>query len=272
MESKNLEIEIDNLENLDMEGSNMEHNEEDVFSEDLESDSLDNKKPAKKKFAFLEALRENQLAQARQAFEKTLKENSELPIGKIIESLEYEDGDGFFMLEMFKEMSLRELSDLISGHSFILEDRPIQAESCNLIEKEEVDYFEMQDDGSYPDDGSDESEADGYDVEEIEPPPPKAKSTKKKNKKAKKPKPSKALGDAELDKEFQTEIIATLKALGAKGEDSALSKKEILAELGPDADAEAFAVNMKHLREQGRCDSIGKARGTKYFRVPRKKK
>lgn len=214
---------------------------------------IKNKK--KKPSPFLKALREKQISQARETLIQTVIERSDDTIGSIFDSLE-EDPDGeYIMLDLFKSMTV---SDLV-----------LAAADQILGTSDEEEEDELVDTGDYDDDGDEEEEDDNEDDEDEPEPSVKKKNINKKKKAPKKGGTKNKKTSAGASTEYQKKIIACLREGKAKDEDSAMSGADIRAQIGG-TDVE-FRANMAVLFDLEKVTKFGKARGTKYARVRRKK-
>jgi len=234
-----------------------------------EAEAKEPKKTKKKANPFLTALRDNQVAQAKEALMTTVCQQPEQTLGSVLDALEEDSEGDYIMLEIFKGLTIEEL--VMSAAPFVLPHKTVVPASDDFDEEDDEvdDPDDLDDDDAFDDDGSNE---------EDEAPAPK-KKTKAKSKSKKKtskkkagkkaaPKKSAAKAGGGGDVDYQKAIMACLKANKARNADSGMSGPEIRDQVGG-SDVE-FRNAIKALREREKVDSAGKARGTKYFRAPRK--
>jgi hypothetical protein len=217
---------------------------------------------------FLKALRDNQIAQAREALMQTVCERADNTIGSIFDALENDEAGDYIMLEIFKGMTIEEL--VRAAAPSILGAPSVPPASAPSDDEDD----DLDDDNEFDDDGSLEGD-------EPEPAKPSRKrsSSKKKTKSSttrKKAPPKKtsnksssASSGGGVSSEYQKKILACLKESKARNEESAMSGASIRTLIGG-TDVE-FRANMSALFEKGRVVKFGKARGTKYARAPRQK-
>jgi hypothetical protein len=239
-------------------------------------------RPAKKAppNPFLSSLRDNQVAQAKEALMKTVCDNPENTLGSIIEALENDTDGEYIMFEIFKGLTVEELvraaaPGVLPGWG------KVEMASISLpYTSEDEDDEDLDDDDEFEDDGSLEDEDDSSDAT---PSPTKSrKSTKKKPASKKKVKSTtgkkKASPKAESkpkaesgteDLAYQKAILQCLSENKARTPETAMSGKDIREIAGGD-DVE-FRAAMGSIRDKGRAGSTGQARGTKYFRIAKKK-
>lgn len=238
---------------------------------------------------FLTTLRDNQVEQFKAALMKTICSDPGQTFGTIIDALENDSDGDYIMLDTFKRLTIEEL--VIAAGSY-LSPAALPPASAPVADDEDDDDLddddEFEDDGSLDDDEDDDGEADKKAKAKAKKKKAKAKKdkekAKKKGKKAppkKAPKKEKAKGKAKpsnddlLDKDYQKSIVGLLKEQKARDEDSAISGEHIrngnddFEGIGGDADK--LRANMDVLREKEKVDKAGKARGTKYFRLRKKK-
>lgn len=218
------------------------NDENEMIQEQEESKQKQKKK--QKISPFLKSLREKQIAQARETLIQTVIERSSDTIGSIFDSLENDPDGEYIMLDFFKSMTIEDL--VVAAAPKIL-----GSEAYSEEDEGDEDEDELEDTDEYSDDGAE--------VEEEEEKP------KKKRKKAPK-KTGKSDAD---DSEYKSQIISCLRDGKAKDEDSAMSGADIRAQVG--GDSGEFRSAIADLIELGKVEKFGKARGTKYARVRRKK-
>ncbi len=260
-------------------GIQMSDSEKETNSE--ETATAKKERPKVKPNPFLSSLRDNQVAQAKEALMKTVCENPENTMGAIFEALE-NDADGeYIMLEIFKSLTVEELvkaaaPHVLKGWGKVKAEGvyiPYDGDENDLEDADEDD--DLEDDDEFDDDGSLE------DDDEPEPSVSRKSNKKKTGKKktkakapsSKKKSPPKAeaksnpsgVGDAA----YQKLILKCMSEHKAKSAETAMSGKDIRDEIGG-SDIE-FRAAMSALRERERADVTGQARGTKYFRLPKKK-
>lgn len=239
--------------------------------------------------AFLEKLKQNQIAQARSALINTLCDDPGQTIGSILEALETDDDGDYIMLEMFKKLSIDDLILSVAGglkngapdvpaplDEVVAARASIEKEHAALSDDEEED--ELNDDDEFDDDGSSDDE-----VTEATPPPKskkkkKSKKSKKDKKEKKKAQERKAKKDdepkedktpkgkvAKNKKVSKKDILRHLREVKAKSEDSAVSSSTMQKALNCDADV--LRPLLAELLEDDKIEKYGKARGTKYCRA-----
>lgn len=240
---------------------------------------------------FLSSLRNNQVAQAKEALMKTVCDNTSNTMGSIFEALENDSDGEYIMLEIFKSLTIEELvraaaPKVIPGWGKLEIASVTRSIPDSNDEKDESDDDgDLDDDDEFDDDG----DLDDDDDDEVEPAPTKSrKSTKRKTtkKKAKaksstpkkapqkpktkpKAKPKAKPSSGTEDIPYQKKILKCLSEHKARTPETAMSGPDIRDIVGGD-DVE-FRAAMGSIREKGRADTTGKARGTKYFRVSKKK-
>lgn len=223
---------------------------------------------------FLSSLRDNQVAQAKEALMKTVCENPGNSLGSIFEALE-NDADGeYIMLEIFKGLTVEDLvhaaapsvlpgwgSGRFEGHAVPLPD---DGDDSDL---EDDDEFE--DDGTLEDD--DDAPVPAKSNSKKKPTPKKGTSKKKVKASASKKAPPKTTPktSGSDDVAHQKAILKCLSENKAKDAESAMTGPAIREIVGGD-DVE-FRAAMGAIRGKGRAGVTGKARGTKYFRIPKKR-
>jgi hypothetical protein len=217
---------------------------------------------------FLKALRDNQVAQAREALMQTVCERADDTIGSIFDALENDEAGDYIMLEVFKGMTVEEL--VRAAAPMILGQPSVPPASASADDAEDADDEDddLDDDNEFDDDGS---------LEDDEPEPPKTsrkrtskkktKSTSRKKAPPKKSTKSSGGSGGGVSTEYQKKILTCLKEGKARNEESAISGSSIRTIIGG-TDVE-FRANMSALFEKGKVVKFGKARGTKYARAPR---
>lgn len=245
-----------------------------------ENDGKKKEKTAKEK-AFLQTLRDHQIAQARGALVKTLCENSDQTIGAILDLLEEDEDGDYIMVDVFKRTTIYELVELASA--ILFPDQAASAKPGAFTSSDDDDADAFDDDGLFDDDGFLEEEDD--DDEPAKPRKKKKKNKKKKNK-DKKEKKDKKKGKKKKDKDGEKKapkkkpsksesaggggeavsekaILGCLRSSKARNEESAISSKAIRDQIG--GDAALLRGLLDELFQAGKVDKCGKARGTKYF-------
>lgn len=233
-----------------------------------EAEAKEPKKTKKKANPFLTALRDNQVAQAKEALMTTVCQQPEQTLGSVLDALEEDSEGDYIMLEIFKSLTIEEL--VMSAAPFVLPDKTVVPASDDFDEEDDEvdDPDDLDDDDAFDDDGSDEEDEAPATKTKTKSNSKKKTSKKKAGKKKAAPKKAapKAGDGSEVD--YQKAIMACLKANKARNADSGMSGPEIREQVGG-SDVE-FRNAIKALREREKVDSAGKARGTKYFRAPRK--
>jgi len=240
------------------------------------TEEITSKPKAKKPSQFMTALRENQVAQARDALMKTVCGNLEQTLGTIIEALEDDSEGEYLMLEIFKGLTVEELVSASIQRVSPPAALPPASAPAGEAEEEEEDEDDLEDDNEFEDDGS---------LENDDEPAPKSKSKKSKgNKKSKAKKASskttkkkskaKGGGDSLVSKTYQKAILTLLKEQKARDPKSAISGENMRKGTedfeGIGGESDELRANMESLREKGKIDKDGKARGMKYFRTKKK--
>jgi hypothetical protein len=242
-------------------------------NEEAVSEEAPPKKKAKPN-PFLTTLRDNQVEQFKAALMKTICSDPGQTFGTIIDALENDSDGDYIMLDTFKRLTIEEL--VLAAGSYL---SPAALPPASAPVADDDDDDDLDDDDEFEDDGSLDDEGDDGEADK------KAKAkAKKKAKKAppkKSPKKDKAKGKSKpsnddlLDKDYQKAIVGLLKEQKARDEDSALSGEHIRKGNedfeGIGGDADKLRANMDVLREKEKVDKAGKARGTKYFRLRKKK-
>lgn len=249
--------------------------------------------------AFLDKLKQNQIAQARHALIHTLSEDTEQTIGSILEALEVDPDGDYIMLEMFKKLTINELVlSVAGGPKAEAPDVPAPLDEVVAAEASiEREHAELNDDDEEDDELDDDDEFVGEGDETPPPKPKKKKSKKSKEEKAKKDKkkkkkskkgdepkedkkPKKAKKSKKDDEPKKTkppknkvtkkdvskkDVFRYLKEVKAKDEDSAVSSESMRKDLKCDADV--LRPLLAELLEEDKIEKYGKARGTKYCRT-----
>lgn len=223
---------------------------------------------------------------------KTLSDNSNQTMGDIMDAIEVDDSEDGVIYEFFRSITVSQLVEMLSGEleMWEIEDPVIQAPG-------EIDQDARVESDLDADDQElariDEivgktEEAASYDDEGDEGPKKEKRRKKKGNRNGKKKKSekdrskpagprkkkntkkvAKSNGDEpEYDRQLAKQVIRVLRKQDSMDEDSALSgeniRKSLEIETNTDEAAELKTV-ISALKEQEKIDSIGKARGTKYF-------
>ena len=190
------------------------------------------------------------------------------------------------MLDIFKALTVEEL---VVAASPYINHAALPPASAPVMDDEEDD--DLDDDDEFEDDGSlddDDEDEDGKVKAKAKAKKDKAKKKKDKEKAKKKSPPkkapkkkdkakgkAKASNDDLIDKDYQKQILTLLKEQKARDEESALSGEHIRKGTedfeGIGGDADKLRANMDALRDKSKVDKTGKARGTKYFRLRKKK-
>lgn len=233
------------------------------------------KERAKKPNPFLSSLRNNQVAQAKEALMKTVCDNTDNTMGSILEALENDPDGEYIMLEIFKSLTVEELVQAAAPRVLPGWGTLEVGVRSIPIPRDDTDD-DLDDDDEFEDDGSLDDDDDDA------PAPPKATAKRKSNKKKGPPKkkvkaaagkkaPPKATTKKSSGDEvaLQKAILKCLSENKAKNADSAMSGKDI-RDIVECNDVE-FRAAMSVLREKERAGSTGQARGTKYFRIPKKR-
>ena len=256
---------------------------------------------SKKPNPFLEKLKDNQVAQAREALLRTVCEDNKQTIGGILDALEEDDDGDYIMLEIFKRLTLEDLVNAVTGGAVdsMAAASATPAASAPVDEDDDDDDEDEEevDDDLDDDDEFDDDDDDLVDEDESAEPPPKKKSKKKPSKgKGKKDKKSKGKGKGKGKKDKKSKgkskdkgsgkkkkskkssakgkdegskkptkksILSCLKRNKAVDEDSALTSQNIRKDIGGTADD--LRPLLKELYEEDSIDKCGEARGTSYF-------
>ena len=231
----------------------------------------ENSETTDKQKAFLKTLRDNQIAQAREALIQTLCENADQTIGSILDLLEQDSDGDFIMADVFKRVTIQELVEQAGPVLLRGVAAPAAPTSGAVVED---DFDEFDDDGLFDDDEAEEAEeqakkkkkkkkkknkskkADGDGDESA----PKKKKKKKKNKSEKGTAGDSAATPGNVG---EKDVLACLRRHKARDEESALSSQQMQAELG--ADAPTMRALLDALIQAEKAAKCGKARGTKYF-------
>lgn len=254
-------------------------------NEEAVSEEAPPKKKAKPN-PFLTTLRDNQVEQFKAALMKTICSDPGQTFGTIIDALENDSDGDYIMLDTFKRLTIEEL--VLAAGSYL---SPAALPPASAPVADDDDDDDLDDDDEFEDDGSlDDEEADKKakaKAKEKAKEKAKGKAKKKAKEKAKGKSKKKAKGKAKgkskskssnddlIDKDYQKAIVGLLKEQKARDEDSALSGEHIRKGNedfeGIGGDADKLRANMDVLREKEKVDKAGKARGTKYFRLRKKK-
>ena len=227
---------------------------------------------------FLSSLRDNQVAQAKEALMKTVCENPGNSMGSIFEALE-NDADGeYIMLEIFKSLTVEELVQAAAPS--VLPGWGSEGFEVNAVPlPDDGDDGDFEDDDEFEDDGTLEDDDDApvpaKSNSKKKPTPKKSNSKKKVKASASKKAPPKTTPkttpktSGSDDVAHQKAILKCLSENKAKDAESAMTGPAIREIVGGD-DVE-FRAAMGAIRGKGRAGVTGKARGTKYFRIPKKR-